>query len=177
MYLFILVKTAARRRIRSPYPRDILMGSSPTATAVIESRWPCRNTWQPFWEEGTDRELGTKDVDLLICSALEAPNLSSYVNTLNQSHSDIPDQPVDCACVLSTCIYVWSKAIKMNILIIIYRGFFLFVQKHLILHSSILWTNILFFMFRCWEKRKKPKKAEIRRKYECAPSTLCAWNL
>lgn len=83
------------------------MGSSPTATAAIESRWPCRNTWQPFWEEGTDRELGTKDVDLPICSALEVPKLSSCVNTsLNQSHSDISDQPVDCACVLSTCIYV-----------------------------------------------------------------------
>lgn len=77
---FFLEKTAARRRIRSPYPRDILMASSPTATAAIESRWPCRNTWQPFWEEGTDRELGTKDVDLPICSALDAPKLSC-VNT------------------------------------------------------------------------------------------------
>lgn len=80
LLIYFLVKTAARRRIRSPYPRDILMASSPTATAAIESRWPCRNTWQPFWEEGTDRELGTKDVDLPICSALDAPKLSC-VNT------------------------------------------------------------------------------------------------
>lgn len=80
LFIFLLVKTAARRRIRSPYPRDIPMASSPTATAAIESRWPCRSTWQPFWEEGTDRELGTKDVDLPICSALDAPKLSC-VNT------------------------------------------------------------------------------------------------
>lgn len=78
--VLVLAKTAARR-IRSPYPRDILMASLPTATAAIESRWPCRSTWQPFWEEGTDRELGTKDVDLPICSAVEAPKLSPCVNT------------------------------------------------------------------------------------------------
>nr|AAY43851.1 growth hormone-releasing hormone/pituitary adenylate cyclase activating polypeptide precursor [Epinephelus coioides]AMR58951.1 PRP-PACAPb [Epinephelus coioides] len=32
-----------------------------------------RNTWQRFWEEGTDRELGTKDAGLPICSVVTAP--------------------------------------------------------------------------------------------------------
>ena len=75
------VKTTAWRTSQSPYPRDTQMGSSPTATVAIESRWRCRNTWQRFWEEGTDRELGTKDVDLPICSVVKAPKLPSCVYT------------------------------------------------------------------------------------------------
>lgn len=66
--------TAAWRTSQSPYPKDIQMGSSPTATVAIESRWPCRNTWQRFLEEGTDRELGTKDADLPICSVVKRTN-------------------------------------------------------------------------------------------------------
>lgn len=76
-FLFFPVKTTAWRTSQSPYPKDIQMGSSPTATVAIESRWPCRNTWQRFWEEGTDRELGTKDADLPICSVVKAPKLPS----------------------------------------------------------------------------------------------------
>lgn len=147
LFFVFAVKTTAWRTSQSPYPKDIQMGSSPTATAAIESRWPCRNTWQRFWDEGTDRELGTKDVDWPICSVVKAPKLNLlciYIQSLNQSHSDISDQPVDCACVLSTCIYVWSKAIKMNILIIII-SFFFFLYKSTWYRTVILCGPIFYF--------------------------------
>lgn len=157
--IYFSVRTTAWRTSQSPCPRDIQMGSSPTATVAIESRWPCRNTWQRFWEEGTDRESGIKDADLPICSDVKAPKLPphpdplcKYIQSLN--HPDISDQPVDCACVLSTCIYVWSKAIKMNILIII--CFFSFCTKAL--DTAQLWTNILFSCLRCWKHTHTKEK-------------------
>lgn len=151
--LFVFsVKTAAWRTSQSPYPKDTRMASSPTATAAIESRWPCRNTWQPFWVEGTDRELGTKDDESPICSVVEAPKLCKYIQPFIQ---DISAQPVDCACVLSTCIYVWSKAIKMNILLII-AFFFPFWNK------STWWRTVVdqYFILSCWKLQKKKKEKE-----------------
>lgn len=106
----VSVKTTAWRKSQSPYPKDIQMASSLTATVAIGSRWQCKNTWQRFWVEGIDREFGTKDAGSPICSLLKAPILPSCVHTsshLNQSHSDISDQPVDCACVLSLSQHVF----------------------------------------------------------------------
>lgn len=69
---------AAWRTNQKPYQKGIRMGSSPTFTVATENRWPSRSIQQPSWEEGTDRELKTKDVDLLICSADKtAPNCPS----------------------------------------------------------------------------------------------------
>uniref|UniRef100_A0A8C7WXG9 Adenylate cyclase activating polypeptide 1b n=1 Tax=Oryzias sinensis TaxID=183150 RepID=A0A8C7WXG9_9TELE len=48
-------------------------------------------------------ELGTKEDESPICSVVEAPKLCKYIQPFIQ---DISAQPVDCACVLSTCIYV-----------------------------------------------------------------------
>lgn len=152
-FFFLLlfpVKTTAWRTSRSPCPKDTRTGSSPTATVATGSRWPCRSTWRRCWDAGTDRELGTKDVDSPICSVVAsgrtAPSCCTYIQSLTQSHSDISDQPVDCACVLSTCIYVWSKAIKMNILII-----------------------ISFFFSFCTNKQQQKKRRRTWHRHSCGP--------
>ena len=64
---------AAWKRIRNPYQKDIRTGFSPTATVATENRWPSKNTLQQSWEEGTDRDLETKDVGFPICSLHKCP--------------------------------------------------------------------------------------------------------
>lgn len=52
------------------------------------------------------RNKGRRETQLQRCQSAQTALLCIYIQSLNQSHSDISDQPVDCACVLSTCIYV-----------------------------------------------------------------------
>lgn len=66
-------EAAAWRRTQNLYQKDIRTGSSPTATVATENRWPSKNTLQQSWEEGTDRDLETKDVGFPICSVDKCP--------------------------------------------------------------------------------------------------------